>query len=63
MKNVNVIFALAMLLLAAPVLAQSVVINELDSDTVGTDVLEFVELFGAPNTALDGLVRQGHIPA
>ncbi|HPF35548.1 MAG TPA: hypothetical protein PLH84_09025 [Candidatus Krumholzibacteria bacterium] len=56
MKNVNVIFALALLLIAAPVLAQSVVINELDSDTVGTDALEFVELYGAPNASLDGLV-------
>ncbi len=36
----------------------SVVINELDSDTPGTDTLEFVELYdgGAGNTSLDGLV-------
>ncbi len=35
-----------------------VVINELDSDTPGTDALEFVELYdgGAGNTPLDGLV-------
>lgn len=35
-----------------------IIINELDSDTPGTDVLEFVELFdgGVGNTALDGLV-------
>ncbi|MCA8997222.1 MAG: S8 family serine peptidase, partial [Planctomycetaceae bacterium] len=32
-----------------------VLINEVDSDTAGTDVLEFVELFGAPNASLDGL--------
>ena len=47
---------------ATPSIAVSVVpniiINELDSDTVGTDNGEFVELFdgGAGNTALDGLV-------
>ena len=35
-----------------------VVINEVDSDTAGTDMLEFVELYdgGAGNTPLDGLV-------
>ena len=35
-----------------------IVINEVDSDTPGTDALEFVELYdgGAGNTALDGLV-------
>ena len=34
-----------------------VIINELDSDTPGTDVAEYVELYdgGAGNTALDGL--------
>lgn len=34
-----------------------VIINELDSDTIGTDALEFVELYdhGIGNTALDGL--------
>ncbi len=38
--------------------ATGVIINELDSDTPGTDELEFVELYdgGAGNTALDGLV-------
>ncbi len=36
--------------------ATNVFINEVDSDTPGTDTAEFVELFGAPNTALDGLV-------
>ncbi len=36
----------------------AVVINELDSDTPGTDEAEFIELFdgGTGNTALDGLV-------
>ena len=35
-----------------------VIINEVDCDTLGTDTLEFVELYdgGAGNTALDGLV-------
>ncbi|MEX1157893.1 MAG: hypothetical protein WEC79_03055, partial [Thermomicrobiales bacterium] len=34
----------------------AVVINEVDSDTPGADTAEFVELFGSPNTPLDGLV-------
>lgn len=36
----------------------TVIINEVDSDTDGTDVLEFIELYdgGAGNTSLDGLV-------
>tara|TARA_R110002051_G_scaffold15064_2_gene47620 strand:+ start:7428 stop:13370 length:5943 start_codon:yes stop_codon:yes gene_type:complete len=35
-----------------------IVINEVDSDTPGTDALEFIELFdgGVGNTSLDGLV-------
>ena len=33
-----------------------VLINELDCDQVGTDAGEFVELYGPPSTALDGLV-------
>ncbi len=35
-----------------------VIINEIDADTPGSDMLEFIELFdgGAGNTALDGLV-------
>ena len=38
--------------------AEGVIINELDADTAGTDIAEFVELFdgGAGNTPLDGLV-------
>ena len=36
----------------------NIIINEVDSDTPGTDVAEFVELYdgGVGNTALDGLV-------
>jgi predicted extracellular nuclease len=39
-------------------IATDVVINELDSDTPSSDVLEFIELFdgGTGNTSLDGLV-------
>ena len=33
-----------------------VLINEVDADTPGADTLEFVELFGAANTTLDGAV-------
>ena len=36
--------------------AQDILINEVDADTDGTDILEFIELFGAPSMALDGLV-------
>ncbi|MDB9961110.1 T9SS type A sorting domain-containing protein [Oceanihabitans sp.] len=32
------------------------VINEIDADTPGTDMAEFIELLWTPNTALDGLV-------
>jgi DNA/RNA endonuclease G (NUC1) len=41
-----------------PPVATNVIINELDSDTPGTDAAEFVELYdgGAGNTPLDGLV-------
>ena len=43
---------------ASPPVATNVVINEVDSDTPGTDAAEFVELFdgGSGNTLLDGLV-------
>ena len=40
---------------APSLLSPSITINEVDADTNGTDMLEFVELFGDPNTALDGL--------
>ncbi|MCB0761239.1 MAG: lamin tail domain-containing protein [Flavobacteriales bacterium] len=35
--------------------AATVVINEVDTDNPGLDNLEFVELYGDPNTPLDGL--------
>ena len=40
-----------------PPVATNVIINEVDSDTPGTDTAEFVELYdgGAGHTALDGL--------
>ena len=43
---------------AAAADATTVIINEVDADTPGTDAAEFVELFdgGAGNTSLDGLV-------
>jgi hypothetical protein len=34
----------------------AVVINEVDCDTEGSDVLEFIELIGEPNAPLDGIV-------
>jgi hypothetical protein len=41
-----------------PTPATNVIINELDSDTPGTDVAEFIELYdgGVGNTSLNGLV-------
>lgn len=48
---------LALVLASGLASAQSdVLINEVDCDTAGTDILEFVELFGAPGAPLDGLV-------
>jgi hypothetical protein len=45
-------------LASAPQAKASVIINEIDSDTVGTDILEFIELYdgGVGNTSLNGLV-------
>src|SRR5262245_21039874 len=37
------------------VVATSVLINEVDADSSGADTAEFVELYGPPNTPLDGL--------
>jgi len=39
-----------------PLPTTNIVINEIDSDSPGTDVLEFVELYGEPNESLDGMV-------
>ncbi len=41
-----------------PVTSAAVIINELDSDTPGIDIAEFIELYdgGSGNTSLDGLV-------
>jgi len=47
---------LAALVLCTGMASAQVLINELDSDTASTDVLEFVELYGPANTPLDGLV-------
>lgn len=43
---------------APPVIANNIIINEIDSDTPGADALEFVELYdgGVGNTSLTGLV-------
>ena len=40
----------------APPSTPPVVINEIDSDTPGTDTAEFIELLGPPNASLSGLV-------
>src|SRR6185503_14650295 len=43
---------------APPPVAENVIINELDSDTPGTDAAEFIELYdgGVGNTSLNGLI-------
>ncbi|HMS15605.1 MAG TPA: endonuclease I, partial [Planctomycetota bacterium] len=48
--------ALAVLLCSSLSLNGQVIINELDSDTPGTDMLEFVELLAAPNFSLAGYI-------
>jgi hypothetical protein len=50
------IFFTLLILLGAMSAQAAVLINELDCDTVSIDALEFVELYGSPNEALDGLV-------
>jgi hypothetical protein len=39
-----------------PVDVAEVVINEVDANQTGLDAAEFIELYGAPNASLDGLV-------
>ncbi|MCX6049863.1 MAG: hypothetical protein NT075_32590 [Chloroflexi bacterium] len=39
----------------APAAGSAVLINEVDADTPGSDTAEFVELYGPPNTSLNGL--------
>jgi hypothetical protein len=48
----------ALIPIAVPAAAATVVVNEVDSDTPGTDAAEFVELYdgGVGNTSLAGLV-------
>lgn len=52
------LFTLLLACLCVSAFAQNtdIRINEFDPDQPGTDALEFIELYGAPNTALDGLV-------
>lgn len=47
--------AILVLMLVFSVQAQ-IVINEVDADQTGTDAQEFVELYGPPGTALNGMV-------
>lgn len=55
MKNIFPLFLL--LLMSQIVISQTVVINEIDCDTPGTDTGEFIELKSSvPNFALDGYV-------
>src|SRR6185503_19105343 len=55
--NMTANFVFSFTTAAAPV-ANNIIINELDSDTPGTDAAEFVELYdgGVGNTSLTGLV-------
>lgn len=52
----KIYFLLFTLLCLAASSHGQVVINEIDADTPDTDEAEFIELKGAPNAALDGLV-------
>ncbi|MCF6317664.1 MAG: hypothetical protein L3J83_00035 [Proteobacteria bacterium] len=54
-NNFRGLSAFLVLMMALSSQAQ-IVINEVDADQTGTDAQEFVELFGPPNTALDGMV-------
>ncbi len=54
MKKLYFLF-FAMLIATSATFAQ-VVINEIDADTPGTDMAEFIELKGTPNASLDGYV-------
>lgn len=52
----KIYFLLFTFLITASTTFGQVVINEIDADTPGTDVAEFIELKGTPNASLDGLV-------
>ena len=52
----NYLFTLLLTLCLSAVSFGQLVINEVDADTAGTDVAEFIELKWTPNTALDGYV-------
>ncbi|GAB4158756.1 MAG: hypothetical protein Tsb0033_12300 [Winogradskyella sp.] len=49
-------FLLTTLLITVSTTYGQVVINEIDADTPGTDMAEFIELKGTPNASLDGYV-------
>lgn len=51
----NLLFAAATILVGATTAHAAFVINEIDSDQVGTDTQEFVELKGNPNESVNGL--------
>ncbi len=55
-SGLRIILAMLLVLAAAGSARADVLINETDADTPSTDVLEFVELYGTPSQALDGLV-------
>lgn len=50
------LFSLLCVLVFFTTLNSQIVINEVDSDTPGTDLLEFVELYGTAGTSLNGYV-------
>lgn len=51
----HVVFGLYLALLTSQLAKADFIINEIDADTPGTDMAEFVELLGNPNEPLDGL--------
>jgi hypothetical protein len=57
MRASNLLSVFLMLFMAAGIAgAQDVLINEVDADQTGTDASEFIELYGTPGFALDGMV-------
>jgi hypothetical protein len=55
-RSLSLLGVVSIFLVFATSAGANVLINEVDADTPGTDVLEFVELFGPANEPLDGLV-------
>lgn len=56
MRRKKLFSSLAAVMVTASLAPAAFVVNEVDSDTPGSDAAEFVELKGDPNTSVDGMV-------